>query len=93
MWNRVNFLTESKLPASDLSELQEIVQEFYADRAEEAAEELEGFPGTEEVGAGIKLQACQIPTLFEVLGKRIGRKHGGAGSTVQARGRLHNGRC
>ena len=26
----------------------------------------------------------------EVLGKRIGRKQGGAGSTEQARGRLHN---
>ena len=57
MWNRVNFLTESELPASDLSELQEIVQEFYADRAEEAAEELEGCQGTEEVSAGIERQA------------------------------------
>ena len=90
VWNRVNFLTESELPASDLSELQEIVQEFYADRAEEAAEELEGCPGTEEVSAGIERQACQIPTLFEVLGKRIGRKQGGAGGTLQARGKLHN---
>ena len=89
-WNRVNFLTEFELPSSDLSELQEIVQEFFADRAEEAAEELEDYPGTEEVSAGIERQACQIPTLFEVLGKRIGRKQGGAGDTVQARGRLHN---